>query len=148
MIPVEASKPVRTVSDHRDLCSLRSKMKRELLFSVTRKDLVVTWYKSSGSGGQKKNKTANACRIQHPESGALVTASERRERPANQAAALHRLVKHPKFRLWHAQKFAELEQGRTLQEEVAKQMIPNNLRVDVKEKGCWVEESEKKKKEN
>ncbi len=32
---------------------------KQLLFSVTKKDLRIDYYKGTGSGGQKKNKTEN-----------------------------------------------------------------------------------------
>ena len=116
-------------------------MARELLFSVTRKDLEITWYKSQGGGGQKKNKTANACRIKHPDSGALVTASERRERQRNLRAAFERLVKHPKFKVWHTRRcnaeIDRLEGRKTLERAVEELMSPSNLRVEVQKSGKW-----------
>lgn len=68
--------------------------------TVTKKDLVVTYFKNSGSGGQKKNKTANCCRIQHPSSGALVQAVESRSQAANRKRALERLTEDLKFQSW------------------------------------------------
>ncbi len=119
--------------------------KRELLFSITRKDLEITWYKSSGGGGQKKNKTANACRIRHPDSGVLVTASERRERPRNLRAAFERLVRHPKFKIWHTKRANEeidkLEGRKTIEKLVEESMAPSQLRVEVKEDGKWVKQA-------
>ncbi len=114
---------------------------RKLLFSVTKKDLEVTWYAPKGPGGQKKNKTNNACRIKHPESGALVTASERRERQRNISTALRRLVDHPKFKVWHAKRCREevdkLEGQRKIEEIVEEQMREHNLKVEIKEDGKW-----------
>lgn len=114
-------------------------MPRELLFSITRKDLDITWYSSKGPGGQKKNKTKNSCRIRHPESGALVTASERRERTANLKAALHRLVKSPKFKVWHAMRCWEVENKKTIEQMVDESMTSDSLKIEVKEDGKWVE---------
>ncbi|MHA2032786.1 MAG: peptide chain release factor family protein [Candidatus Kariarchaeaceae archaeon] len=114
-------------------------MKKELLFSVTKKDLVITWYKSGGSGGQKKNKTANACRIQHPDSGAMVTAQERRERSQNLKAALHRLAKHILFRKWVNKKVFEIDQQKTIDELVEEMMAPENLKMEIREDGKWKE---------
>lgn len=113
---------------------------RKLLFSVTKKDLVLTWYKSSGGGGQKKNKTANACRIQHPDSGAMATGQERRSRQQNLKAAMHRLVKTAKFRIWHAKKVAEIERGISVEELVKEQMEEQNLKVEVKKDNKWAAE--------
>ena len=90
--------------------------------------------------GQKKNKTANACRIQHPDSGAMATGQERRSRQQNLKAAMHRLVETGKFRIWHAKKVAEIEQGISVEELVKQQMADENLKVEVKESGKWTNE--------
>lgn len=114
-------------------------MSREVLFTVTRKDLEVTWYCSPGPGGQKKNKTANACRIAHRESGAVVTAQERRERSQNQKAALRRLAGHPKFLAWWRRRVFEILNRETLEEAVEREMAPANVRVEVQgPDGRWV----------
>jgi protein subunit release factor A len=55
------------------------------------KDLVITTYKSTGPGGQKKNKTESAVRIKHLPTGILVTASESRSQHANREKAMERL---------------------------------------------------------
>lgn len=113
---------------------------RKLLFSVTKKDLEVTFYASPGPGGQNKNKVKNACRIKHPASGALVTAQERRERPANIKAALHRLVDHPKFKVWWRKKCWEVENKMTVEEYVDDMMEPYNLKVETLKDDKWVPE--------
>ncbi len=117
---------------------------RKLLFSVTKKDLVLTWYKSGGGGGQKKNKTANACRIQHPDSGAMATGQERRSRQQNLKAAMHRLVETAKFRMWHSKRCSEeidkIEGRKTIDKLVEEQMAEENLKVEVKESGKWTSE--------
>ena len=114
-------------------------MAKQVLFSVTKKDLEVTWYCSPGPGGQKKNKTMNACRIKHPDSGAMVTAQERKERSQNQAAALHRLVEHPKFKLWMNKRVWEIDHEQTVEKYVEEQMHPKNVKVEIlNEKSQWV----------
>lgn len=110
---------------------------RQLLFSVTKKDLVITWYSSPGPGGQHKNKVRSACRIQHPASGAMVTAQERREQKANLKAALHRLVEHPKFHLWWTRKVWEIDEGETIEQKVDRLMVPENLKTEVSVSGKW-----------
>jgi protein subunit release factor B len=54
-------------------------------------DLEITFFKSGGPGGQKKNKTETAVRIRHRPSGITVTATEQRSRHANMEKALERL---------------------------------------------------------
>lgn len=58
---------------------------------INDKDLVVTFYKASGPGGQKKNKTESAVRIKHLPTGILVTATESRSQHENRERALERL---------------------------------------------------------
>ena len=79
---------------------MKNKKERELLFSITKKDLTITYFNGTGGGGQNRNKNANCVRIQHPDSGCLVVGQDQKSRAANQKRALHRLVEHPKFKLW------------------------------------------------
>lgn len=58
---------------------------------IDEKDLVITYFKSSGPGGQKKNKTESAVRIKHLPTGILVTAAESRSQASNRERALERL---------------------------------------------------------
>lgn len=59
--------------------------------SVSEKDLVISFFKASGPGGQKKNKTESAVRIKHLPSGITVTAVESRSRKTNLECAFDRL---------------------------------------------------------
>jgi len=59
--------------------------------NIDEKDLQVTYFKSSGPGGQKKNKTESAVRIRHVPSGLVVVAAESRSRLTNYRRALQRL---------------------------------------------------------
>jgi protein subunit release factor A len=76
-------------------------MSRKLLFSLTRKDFKIEFYKAPGAGGQKKNKTDSACRITHLESGAVGNATEERSQLQNKKKAFERLIKSEKFKRWH-----------------------------------------------
>ena len=46
-------------------------MSRELLFSLTKNDFELQFFRAGGKGGQKQNKTSSGCRIIHKESGAV-----------------------------------------------------------------------------
>ena len=50
--------------------------KKQLLFSITKKDLVITYYKASGKGGQNRNKRETAVRIQHKDSNVVLPVWE------------------------------------------------------------------------
>lgn len=111
---------------------------RELLFSVTRKDLDITPFRGSGNGGQNRNTRDTACRIKHRESGAVVEAQEHRTFDQNRRAAFLRLSKHPKFRVWRARKTQELLGRPSIESVVEEAMQPHHLRVEVKQGGKWV----------
>ena len=55
------------------------------------KETDVSFYKSSGPGGQKKNKTETSVRLHHRPSGLMVIATEQRSQSQNRALAFKRL---------------------------------------------------------
>ncbi|APG29142.1 peptidyl-tRNA hydrolase [Syntrophotalea acetylenivorans] len=58
---------------------------------MNRKDLDITFFRASGPGGQKKNKTESAVRIKHLPTGMMVVATEERSQQRNLERALQRL---------------------------------------------------------
>jgi peptide chain release factor 1 len=76
------------------------KPKKELLFSLTKKDFIVEYYNGTGDGGQNRNKVATACRIHHPASGAMSTCQEERTQKVNRERAFKRLLEKPRFKKW------------------------------------------------
>lgn len=67
-------------------------MDKELIFSVSKKDLEIDWFSGTGAGGQHRNKHMNCCRIKHKESGITAQCQEFRERQANLKTAFERLA--------------------------------------------------------
>jgi len=114
-------------------------MKRDLLFSVTKKDLKIEYFSGTGAGGQHRNKHQNCVRIHHADSGALVTGQSNRERVANRREALKNLLKHPKFKLWQSRRAMEVLMGQSVEEVVEKMVTPKHLKIEVKEDGKWIE---------
>jgi protein subunit release factor B len=57
-----------------------------------RRDLKITFYRSSGPGGQRKNKVETAVRITHLPTGIIASATESRSQAQNRALALERLA--------------------------------------------------------
>ncbi|RMD96729.1 MAG: peptide chain release factor-like protein [Calditrichaeota bacterium] len=55
-------------------------------------EIEITTFKSSGPGGQKKNKTESAVRIKHSPTGIIVIATESRSQHKNRELAFARLV--------------------------------------------------------
>lgn len=111
---------------------------KQLLFSVTKKDLKITYFNGQGKGGQNRNKVQNCVRIQHPASGVLVTGQEERSRDQNLKNAFKRLTDHPKFKAWlkvHTVEalMTEKEKERIQQEierTVEKAMNSENLKIE------------------
>jgi len=115
-------------------------MGRELLFSITKKNFKIDYFSGTGKGGQHRNKNQNCVRIHHIDSGAIATGQSSKERQSNLKEALINLSKTPKFKVWHTIKAAELLSGKTIEQEVEEAMKPENLKIEIKENGVWVED--------
>jgi protein subunit release factor A len=59
--------------------------------AILKRQVVVETYRSSGPGGQRKNKTETAVRIKHLPSGITVIATEYRSQAQNRELAFERL---------------------------------------------------------
>lgn len=116
-------------------------MTRELLFSVTTKDLVVDTFRSGGPGGQNQNKVESGVRIRHPESGAVGESREQRSQLQNKRTALTRLSQTPKFVYWVHDQVKTIDGRLTAEKWVDEQMADlANFKIEVKdENGRWVE---------
>jgi len=115
---------------------------KELLFSLSKSkgDFIVTPFKGSGKGGQKRNKTMSCCRISHPESGAVAECQDERSFEQNKKIAFKRLINKPEFVQWHKLETAR-QMGRIadIEQEVEREM--NNVKVEVMVDGKWVEDN-------
>lgn len=58
---------------------------------VTKDQLEISYYKGSGSGGQKKNKTSSGVRIKHIPTGMVAQCDENREQSKNKQVAFKKL---------------------------------------------------------
>jgi protein subunit release factor A len=74
--------------------------KKELLFSVTRKDLDIQTFTAGGPGGQHQNTSNTAVRIKHRPSGAVGEARDSRSQHQNMRAALLRMTESGLFKAW------------------------------------------------
>lgn len=104
---------------------------KKLLFSVTKKDLEITWFSGTGAGGQHRNKHQNCCRIKHPDSGVMVTGQEERSREKNLQRAFKRLTEHPTFKMWlkvEASKY-NIDYDR-IEKNVDEAMKEENLKIE------------------
>ena len=100
-------------------------------FILDKNDLSVEYYRGSGAGGQKRNKTSSACRITHKASGATGQAQDERSQTQNKKLALQRLVNSKQFKIWSKMQIAIQEEGyKNLETKVDKLMSPENLKVE------------------
>ena len=110
-----------------------------LLFSQSKAkgDFIVTPFKGSGKGGQKRNKTMSCCRISHPASGAVAECQDERSFEQNKKRAFLRLLEKPEFKLWH-----KLESARrmgliaSIDDYVNREI--KNIKVEAVINGEWV----------
>lgn len=111
---------------------------KELLYSLTKKDFKIDYYRASGPGGQKVNKTSSAVRITHLASGAIGQSQDERKQSVNQKIAFTRLVESKKFLVWHRLTCAALMSGESVEEKLNKAMASVNLKIEVKRgKNKW-----------
>lgn len=107
---------------------------KKLLFSVTKKNFDIQYFRASGPGGQKVNKTSSACRISHLESGAIGVSSEERHQHMNLKIAFKRLTSSKKFQLWLKIKSAEIIMKETIEQMVERELALENIRTEIKDK--------------
>lgn len=119
-------------------------IERQLLFSVTKKDLRIDTFKVGGNGGQHRDKTDAGVRITHIASGAVGSAQEDRSQAKNKTIAFRRMATSEQFENWRKREAAKrLGVEASIEAEVNRQMHPKNIRVETHdEKGRWVEITE------
>jgi len=104
---------------------------RELLFSVTKKDLKIDFFSGTGAGGQHRNRNKNCVRIHHLDSGAIVTGQSYKSRKDNIREAFKNLVKNPKFKIWHSRKVNEI--GENIEEKIDRMM--EDIKIEFRKNG-------------
>lgn len=112
--------------------------KSEILFSITKKDFEVQTFRSGGSGGQNQNKRDTGVRIIHRESGAVGESREERSQYANKKTAFHRLTETITFKKWLNIKVMELQQNKTIEQQVEETCSPENIKAEIRENNMWV----------
>ena len=116
----------------------KERTKKDLLFSITKKDLRIDYFSGRGAGGQNRNKNQNCVRLHHKDSGAIVTGQSHKERRSNIKEAFQNLVNSPKFKIWHSYKTMECIEGKTVEQKVDELLSSNNLKIEIQEDGKWV----------
>lgn len=113
---------------------------KQLLFSLSKKDFKLEFFRGSGNGGQNRNKVETGVRIYHPDSGAVAQSCEQRTQYQNKKTAFERLVKTPEFQKWHKIQCAKAL-GYTIDtdEWVNRQMDVKNMKFEIQVNGKWTE---------
>lgn len=112
-------------------------MARELLFSVTKKDLEIEHFRAGGKGGQKQNKTSSGSRVRHPASGAVAESREHRSQTQNTRAAFRRMTETIEFRRWLREMIYAAQGAPSIEEMVDASMVEENIRTQVIVDGAW-----------
>lgn len=118
---------------------------KKLLFSVTKKDLIIQTFSAGGKGGQHQNKTQSGVRIIHPASGARGEGREFRSQKQNKEAAFIRLNESSVFKAWLKAETArrlmdQHEIHRRVNRQVDMWITPKNLKVEMLRDGKWIEQ--------
>lgn len=114
--------------------------KRTLLFSVTAKDCDWSFSHGTGNGGQARNKTLSAVNCRHRASGAHAYSQAGRSQENNKRDAFVKMTQTKEFKDWHRREVWKhlgiLEQ---IERAVEEGMRPENLRMEIRIDGRWVE---------
>lgn len=95
--------------------------------------------KTSGKGGQKKNKTESAVRCTHLDSGAVGNCSETRSQHKNKQIAFRRMAETQEFRDWlKIENARAMGHYKNLDEKVDVEM--KRVLIEVQKDGKWVRE--------
>jgi protein subunit release factor B len=104
---------------------------KTLLFSVTKDDLNIQFFRAGGKGGQHQNKTSSACRVVHKDSGAVGECREHRHQHQNKKVAFRRMVDSKEFQGWLKLETAARLQGyANLEKQIDASMKEENLKVE------------------
>lgn len=111
---------------------------KERLFTVTANDCTWNYYRGSGPGGQKKNKTSNCARVLHEPSGAVGRGEQGRSQIENRQIAWKQMASSPIFQAWCRNKAYEISgESETLKKNVEFELQTNTL-VEVEGEDGWI----------
>lgn len=110
---------------------------RKPLLTLTKKDFRVDTFRAGGKGGQHQNKTDSGVRITHIETGISSESRVHREQHRNKKEAFQKLCGSYKFRIWLKNKSLGIAE---IEDKVEEAMRFENLKIEVKKDGKWVEE--------
>jgi protein subunit release factor B len=111
----------------------------ELLFSITAKDCRWDYFRGTGKGGQKRNKTSSGVRCTHADSGAVGQSDDTRSQHQNRRIAFERMAETSKFKAWHKVECARrMGEDQKVKDAVEAALRPWNLKEEVFDGENWV----------
>ena len=114
---------------------------REPIISITKKDCRFDFYRGSGKGGQKRNKTSNCCRCTHLASGAVGKSEEGRSKEQNIKRAFRRMAESERFKVWLKIEVSKVTgEAKRIEKKVEQDM--RKIRIEKRENGIWTEYKE------
>jgi hypothetical protein len=119
--------------------------KRGLLLTISADDCRWEYFRGSGKGGQKRQKTSSAVRCTHPPSEAVGKAEDTRQQSKNKCLAFKRMAESSVFKNWIRLEVAKITGVEAeAQAYVEREINSNRVRVEVKEGGRWIGEDDAK----
>ena len=113
---------------------------RKLLFSVTAKDCDWSFSHGTGNGGQARNKSQSAVHCHHRASGARAFSQAGRSQEDNKRDAFVKMCQSKEFKIWHQREvWKHLGVLDQIERAVTDGMRPENLRLEIRVDGRWVE---------
>jgi protein subunit release factor B len=86
---------------------------KQLLFSITKKDLKRDTFRCGGNGGQNVNRRETGVRFTHIESGATGQSCDERSQAQNEKIAFRRLANSPVLKNWIKMRASQLAGAKT-----------------------------------
>lgn len=106
-----------------------------LTISALKSEVEITAFKSSGPGGQHKNKTESAIRIKHLPTGIIVIAAESRSQLQNRELAWQRLIEKLAKRRQKRKPRVPTRPSRAAKEKRLAQKTQLSLKKQARQKG-------------
>lgn len=117
-------------------------MTKEILFSVTASDCRWDYFRGSGKGGQKRNKTSSGVRCTHIVSGAVGQSDDTRSQHTNKRIAFERMINTDTFKMWHRLECARrMGDEMKIRDAVNEAMKPWNIHEEIQVNGKWISSS-------
>lgn len=115
----------------------------ELLFSVTASDCRFDYFRGTGKGGQKRNKTSSGVRCTHKESGAFGVSDDTRSQHDNKKIAFQRMAESRAFKAWHRLEVARRTGVLAAAQDYAnRETQSRRVLVEIQKNGKWTPEGQ------